>query len=1062
MAAKWPKLTVRGNFEDVADTPVWSDLSSRAKRRVTVRRGRQTELQRHEPASAAVTLANQDDELTKDNTGSGFYPNVVPERGLQLGLGYVPHVLALDPEAFWAASEYSGSGSLLDLTGNGHDAAFPGGSADPKFLDWSGTQYLYCPGIGGNFVHRTNYTVSMHGGTTIDLRVRVALEDWTPAATQSPLGANSTRLCLRVLSNGKLHARVLDPSNVSLAGDSTVATGFDDGALRWIRFVFNLSTGALDFYTSDDDTNDHTAVTWTQLGAQVSGTAGSLHTGTNELIVGQSNQVTGDPLAGEVYAAAWLKDGVVVTDPDFTDTAAVVEPFASFVDGQANTWALTRSSSGRKLAVVDRDLLLFGSDDRLDVADASGLDFAAGESFTVLAVFRYFGGTQFAVVDKGRYSLLQNRSGNADRLGVVISDGTDTVDYHTSSTVLNNGELNAAAVVLDRSVEFIRTYNNGAQLGLTSNSTAAVDSLENAGVLRIGDGQAGGNPADMEFVAAAIFRRVLTDAEIAAVSDSMTYGCAGGWIFTGLIDGWLRRFENAGKTKLVEAPAHDALERAGRVRLPSVWRQTIEASTTVTAWLRLGEKRGLVAVDAAGNNHDGTWSKDAAELTTGGLVVGDNSPAAFFDVDERVTIDPDLIDSYPFTIEGVFKAPLIDGSFDDRYIIRFTRMSGSIAESVTVFIQDWAAGEAGKLLGGVQQDSGGVISRAGVTNDRVDDDARHHFALVATSASNILLYLDGVEQPMLTTDAPAIVDYIDATIGNTDTGSPPGDRPFLADLQDIVIHADDALSAATVAAHSDAALAPWEDDTTGARIDRVLDHLGIDAGDRDIDTGNSTLQVAEIDDAFALAHLHDVARAEHGHLFIEADGDWRFIQRHALFTDAVYTTVQATFADDGTGIGFRDVVLDPDDYLLASQVRVNRANGGIKVATDDTAKDRFGLRELPSRGQSLVADDNQASDEAHYLLNRHKTPAERVRRIVVRPTTAADWATVLGLELGHRVAVKLGGLTAEHHVEGIDHDGQIRGDERTWDVTLTLSPADTTDYWILGTSELGTDTVAGY
>ena len=48
------------------------------------------------------------------------------------------------------------------------------------------------------------------------------------------------------------------------------------------------------------------------------------------------------------------------------------------------------------------------------------------------------------------------------------------------------------------------------------------------------------------------------------------------------------------------------------------------------------------------------------------------------------------------------------------------------------------------------------------------------------------------------------------------------------------------------------------------------------------------------------------------------------------------------------------------------------------------------------------------------------------------------------------------------HIEGISHDVQMLGG-RSWITTFQLSPElPYTNWWILGTSELGTDTRLGY
>ncbi len=71
---------------------------------------------------------------------------------------------------------YSGSGSLLDRSGNGHDAALPGGTNNPLWLPHNGgirNKYTFFPGLAGNNVTVTldistiyDYTITYEDGTT--------------------------------------------------------------------------------------------------------------------------------------------------------------------------------------------------------------------------------------------------------------------------------------------------------------------------------------------------------------------------------------------------------------------------------------------------------------------------------------------------------------------------------------------------------------------------------------------------------------------------------------------------------------------------------------------------------------------------------------------------------------------------------------------------------------------------------------------------------------------------------------------------------------------------------
>ena len=56
-------------------------------------------------------------------------------------------------------------------------------SNDPKYLDWDGENYVYLPGVSGNYLSVPDEAALDITGD-IDIRVQVAMDDWTPAADQ--------------------------------------------------------------------------------------------------------------------------------------------------------------------------------------------------------------------------------------------------------------------------------------------------------------------------------------------------------------------------------------------------------------------------------------------------------------------------------------------------------------------------------------------------------------------------------------------------------------------------------------------------------------------------------------------------------------------------------------------------------------------------------------------------------------------------------------------------------------------------------------------------------------
>ena len=159
-------------------------------------------------------------------------------------------------------------------------------------------RYLSLPGTTGNYASTPDSAaVSITGD--IDIRVKVALDDWTPAA--------HARLVYKRDGTAAYDFYILATSGIpgfywGSSQDATAAPGFADGSNHWLRVTRSASTGTAKFYTSDD------GVTWAQLGADVAGAPGSLNDTADVVMIGAEGGVS-SMLAGKVYYAE-LRNGI--------------------------------------------------------------------------------------------------------------------------------------------------------------------------------------------------------------------------------------------------------------------------------------------------------------------------------------------------------------------------------------------------------------------------------------------------------------------------------------------------------------------------------------------------------------------------------------------------------------------------------------------------------------------------------------------------------------------------------------------------------------------------------
>ena len=254
--------------------------------------------------------------------------------------------------------------------------------------------------------------------------------------------------------------------------------------------------------------------------------------------------------------------------------------------------------------------------------------------------------------------------------------------------------------------------------------------------------------------------------------------------------------------------------------------------------------------------------------------------------------------------------------------------------------------------------------------------------------------------------------------------------------------------------------AGFSQELSGTRIANVLDDIGWATTSRLLDAGQSQMQsTGALANVNALTHLATLSDSEIGILFNAVNGYMVFQDRHARLK-APYTTSQATFSDTPSDSGYSDIKLRYEDVRIYNDIRVSRLGGTEQVATSTTSQDSYGKRSL-RRVSLLLTTDAESLAQAEYLKDRFETPLMRAVKLGIKPN--ADPSTlyplVLGLDISARITIALSqaSLNEDYHIEGIYQDWDIlesSGLRTTW----MLSAASIDDYWIVGTSALGSTT----
>ena len=408
-------------------------------------------------------------------------------------------------------------GSALNATAGSSGSA---DSNDPKFLDWTGTNYVYLTGSANNWMSVPD-AANLDITGDIDLRAYVAMDDWTPAAASMLLSkwnfGTQKSYRMFITSAGTVQLDWTSDGSTDLSAISTVATGVTDGSAKWVRATLDVDNGAsgrdIKFWTSDDGS------TWTQLGTTVT-QAGvtSIFAGTMDLGIGATVGTSANT-AAKVYRAQVL-DGIGGTAILNVDTSVITSGAAtSFTALTGQTVTINRATSGRKTCVVTNPLWLFGTDDYMEVADNDLVDFALTDSFTVVAIMRQWA-TQPSRVIVGKGQNLGTAAGYAiyststnDQF--MVADGTNQSFKGSAFTA---GALMTVAGIRDVVADTVASNVNGT---ITSGTDVTTATSANASPLRVGR-DSGSVYADVEGIAFAVFRRVLTTTEIALIQSYYT------------------------------------------------------------------------------------------------------------------------------------------------------------------------------------------------------------------------------------------------------------------------------------------------------------------------------------------------------------------------------------------------------------------------------------------------------------------------------------------------------------------------------------------------------------
>lgn len=206
---------------------------------------------------------------------------------------------------------------------------------------YSGEDYLRVTGTSGDYAS-TPDAAALDITGDIDLRVKVAMDDWTPAAEQTLIAkytatGNQRSYALAVTATGALIFRWSEDGTAEKTETSSATTGFTDGTAHWVRATLDSDVGGTDaqvtFYTSEDGS------TWTALGAvQANGATTSIFSSTAVLELGSQTGGTVNRLVGKIFQAD------VKSSIGGTSVATPIATTSGITDATGKVWTVQGNS----------------------------------------------------------------------------------------------------------------------------------------------------------------------------------------------------------------------------------------------------------------------------------------------------------------------------------------------------------------------------------------------------------------------------------------------------------------------------------------------------------------------------------------------------------------------------------------------------------------------------------------------------------------------------------------------------------------------------------------------
>lgn len=522
-------------------------------------------------------------------------------------------------------------------------------------------------------------------------------------------------------------------------------------------------------------------------------------------------------------------------------------------------------------------------------------------------------------------------------------------------------------------------------------------------------------------------------------------------IWRGFVDGWPARYVEGGIISETTVNATDAFKVLAERVMPDTYLRHLDTLGRPDAWYRCDSTKNFELANSGTRGAAGAFLSTVTvvdpivPISAGALSVPEQRP----ELDEYTAVAsiPIPTDSHNLTAGDTWTVAVS---------AQFSRLgyrglfSTVLAGGLAAVILSVPSSDGTPFL---YIDAGPGITLVASSDVNVADGQPHRLVAVRDGL-NAYLYVDGA---LVAFDGdPGATGAYDGTAGQhlvCRTGVGDGTTTYPACVIDeIMAWAGRALDSSEIA-DLDTAMTVGSAvvANSGEAIAEVLSLINWPVDYIDYEFGETLVQLpVNPGGQSVLELLHRVAEAENGRLFVDREGKVTYHGRDHDLSESPVTAY--TFSDvDRDAVPFDVGLVDGsiqmtiDDRQTYDTAIATRTGGLPQTASNVTYPLRTWTRQdLP------LPTDRAALSLAQWVVFRYGTPIARTDTWEIDPETyPSDWDTILGLDIGDRVAIYLtfpnsGGsdIYAVQHLSYIEHTITAE----SWRIKLNGEPADPNNY----------------